>query len=61
MAAAAEPAALAKWPVGTRTSIEGNTLATVVQDTGRPARIDDFQNLPGRSPHACVRRASARR
>jgi sugar diacid utilization regulator len=47
VAAAAEPAALAKWPVGTRTSIEGNTLATVVQDTGRPARIDDYQNLPG--------------
>jgi len=47
VAAAAEPAALAKWPVGTRTSIEGNTLARVVQDTGRPARIDDYQNLPG--------------
>ncbi len=46
-AAAAEPEALAKWPVGTRTSIEGNTLARVVQDTGRPARIDDYQNLPG--------------
>ena len=45
--AAADSAALAKWPVGTRTSIEGNTLATVVQDTGRPARIDDYQNLPG--------------
>jgi hypothetical protein len=47
VAAAAEPAALAKWPVGTRTSIEGNTLARVVQDTGRPARIDDYQNVPG--------------
>ena len=30
VAAAADPAALAKWPVGTRTPIEGNTLATVV-------------------------------
>jgi hypothetical protein len=38
VAAAAEPTVLARWPVGTRTSIEGNTLATVVQDTGRPAR-----------------------
>jgi PucR-like helix-turn-helix protein/GAF domain-containing protein/diguanylate cyclase with GGDEF domain len=47
VAAAAEPAARAKWPVGTRTSIEGNTLATAVQDTGRPARIDDYQNLAG--------------
>jgi hypothetical protein len=47
VAAAAEPAARAKWPVGTRTSIEGNTLATMVQDTGRPAGIDDYQNLPG--------------
>jgi len=40
VAAAADPAALAKWPVGTRISIEGTTLATVVQDTGLPARID---------------------
>ena len=31
--------ALANWPVGTRTPVDGNTLATVVQRT-RPARAD---------------------
>ena len=39
VAAAADPEALARWPVGTRTPVEGNTIATLVQRTGRPARI----------------------
>ena len=47
VAAAADPAALAKWPVGTRTPIEGNTLATVVKRTGLPARIDSYENIAG--------------
>ena len=47
VAAAAHPAALAKWPVGTRTPIDGNTLATVVQRTGLPARIDSYENIAG--------------
>jgi sugar diacid utilization regulator len=47
VAAAADPAARAKWPVGTRISIEGTTLATVVQDTGLPARIDSYDNIAG--------------
>jgi hypothetical protein len=47
LAGAAPPAALAKWPVGTRTPIEGDTLAAVVQRTGRPARIDDYENAAG--------------
>ena len=47
VAADADPAALAKWPLGTRTPIEGNTLATVVQRTGLPARIDSYQNIAG--------------
>ena len=47
VAAAADPAALANWPLGTRTPIEGNTLATVVQRTGLPARIDSYQNIAG--------------
>src|SRR6201999_4371027 len=34
VAAAADPEALAKWPVGTRTPVDGNTLATMVQRTG---------------------------
>jgi sugar diacid utilization regulator len=45
--AAAEPTALAKWPVGTRTPVEGNTIATEVQRTGRPARIDSYDNIAG--------------
>ena len=41
------PLQLAKWPVGTRTPIEGNTLATSVQRTGVPARIDSYENIAG--------------
>ena len=47
VAAAADPAARAKWPLGTRTPLEGNTLATLVQRTGRPARIDSYDNVAG--------------
>jgi sugar diacid utilization regulator len=49
LAAAADPAALARWPVGTRTPVEGNTIAMVVQRTGRPARMDDYENIAGRT------------
>jgi len=47
VAAAAGPEALAKWPVGTRTPVQGNTLATVVHRSGRPARIDSYDNVAG--------------
>ena len=47
VAAAAEPEMLASWPVGTRTPVEGNTLATLVQRTSRPARIDNYDNVAG--------------
>jgi sugar diacid utilization regulator len=47
VAAAADPAALTKWPVGSRTPVEGNTLATLVQRCGRPARIDSYDNVAG--------------
>jgi sugar diacid utilization regulator len=47
VAAAADPEALAKWPVGTRTPVEGNTLATLVKRSGRPARIDSYDNVAG--------------
>ena len=36
-----------KWPVGTRTPIDGNTLAAMVQSTGRPARMDSYENSAG--------------
>jgi hypothetical protein len=38
---------LAKWPVGTRTPIDGGTLAAMVQRTGRPARMDSYGNVAG--------------
>jgi sugar diacid utilization regulator len=47
VAAAADTAALARWPVGTRTPVEGNTLAALVQRSGRPARIDSYDNVAG--------------
>jgi PucR C-terminal helix-turn-helix domain/GGDEF-like domain/GAF domain len=36
-----------KWLVGTRTAIDANTLAAVVQRTGRPARRDTYDNAGG--------------
>jgi sugar diacid utilization regulator len=59
VAAAAHPAALAAWPLGTRTPVEGNTLATLVQRTGRPARVDSYDNVAG-SIAARVRAVGAR-
>jgi hypothetical protein len=57
--AAAKPMALAKWPVGSRTPLDGDTLATQVQRTGRPARIDNYENDPG-SVAARVREVGVR-
>ena len=57
--AAADPTALAKWPVGARTPMEGNTIATEVQRTGRPARIDSYDNIAG-STAARVREVGVR-
>jgi sugar diacid utilization regulator len=54
VAAAADPAALAQWPLGTRTPVEGNTIAALVQRSGRPARIDSYDNVAGPIA-ACVR------
>src|SRR4051812_19996003 len=34
-------------PMGTRTLVDGNTLATLVQRSGRPARIDSYDNVAG--------------
>lgn len=47
VAGAAPPALLAKWPVGTRTPVEGDNLASVVLSTGRPARMDDYETAAG--------------
>jgi sugar diacid utilization regulator len=47
VAAAAHPAARAQWPVGTRTPVEGNTIAALVQRSGRPARMDSYDTVAG--------------
>jgi PucR C-terminal helix-turn-helix domain/GAF domain/GGDEF-like domain len=48
LAAAEHPGLqLAKWPVGTRSPIDGSTLAGIVQRTGRPARMDSYDNSTG--------------
>ena len=35
------------WPVGTRTPLGDGTLAATVQRTGRPARMDSYENSVG--------------
>jgi sugar diacid utilization regulator len=47
VAAAADPAVLARWPVGTRITVEDNTIAAIVHRSGRPARIDSYDNVAG--------------
>ena len=47
VAAAADPEALARWPVGTQTPVAGNTIAALVQRTGGPARIDSYETVAG--------------
>jgi sugar diacid utilization regulator len=37
----------AKWPAGTRTPIDGNTLAAMVKHTGGPARMDSYEESTG--------------
>ena len=44
------PDAAMKWPVGTRTPIGDNTLAAVLQRSGRPARMDTYDNATGTLP-----------
>jgi PucR C-terminal helix-turn-helix domain/GGDEF-like domain/GAF domain len=48
LAAAEHPGLqLAKWPVGTRSPIDGSTLAAIVERTGRPARMDSYDDSTG--------------
>lgn len=48
VAGAYHPAAApVQWPVGTRTPIAGNTLASTVQRTRGPARMDSYENVAG--------------
>ena len=62
MAAAAHPAALAEWPLATRTPVEGNTLATAwCNAAAGPHGSTATTTLPGRSPLVSVRWACGRR
>jgi sugar diacid utilization regulator len=48
IAGAYHPAATpVQWPVGTRTPIAGNTLASTVLRTSGPARMDSYENVAG--------------
>src|SRR6478672_97157 len=48
VAAAYHPAAdRVKWPVGTRTPIAANTVASTVLRTRGPARIDSYEDVAG--------------
>jgi signal transduction histidine kinase len=46
-AIAAWGAPLARFPVGSRWSLEGKNLVTIVLETGRPARVDHFEYATG--------------
>ena len=49
LAATHHPAAqVMRQPVGFRMTIDGSTLAAAVQRTGRPARVDSYENTAGR-------------
>jgi GAF domain-containing protein len=37
----------ARFPVGSRSKLEGENLVTIVLETGRPARVDDFAHASG--------------
>jgi sugar diacid utilization regulator len=47
VAVAADPEVLARWPVDTRTPVDGDTIAMLVQRSGRPARLDSYDNVAG--------------
>ena len=34
-------------PVGTRVALDGPTVASLIRDTGRPQRVDDYTHTPG--------------
>ena len=45
VAGAAEQAKLETWPVGSRQPVAGSHLVARVQDTGRPVRLDSYDNV----------------
>jgi GAF domain-containing protein len=61
VAGAAPPALLAKWPVGTRTPVEGDNLASVVLALAGPRAWMTTRPRPAQSPRVSVRWGFARR
>ena len=54
--------AVDQFPVGSRWTLGGHNISTLVSETGRPARVDGYaDNVSARSATASARRASARR
>ena len=47
VAATAHPAAVARWPLGTRNPLETTTIAALVLRSGWPARIDSYDYVAG--------------
>ncbi len=47
IASSAGPETVAGWPVGTRSVVAGNNLASQVLATGRPARMNDYADAEG--------------
>jgi signal transduction histidine kinase len=45
--AARDEPGVTKMPVGDRFSLEGESVAAMVSDTGRPARMDSYENASG--------------
>ncbi|MDT5184898.1 MAG: hypothetical protein QOI29_3056 [Mycobacterium sp.] len=60
IAASYHSESLVKWPVGTRAPFAGDNLATVLQRTGRPARMDSYNDAGG-DLAARIRAAGIRR
>jgi PAS domain S-box-containing protein len=52
---AARSAPGAEMPLGTRYSLDGQSVSAVVWRTGRPARLDHFEGPPGSAAEAVIR------
>jgi PAS domain S-box-containing protein len=59
LVAACDEPGLTKMPVGARFSLEGQSVPAMVSDTGRPARMDSYENASG-SAAAQIRESGLR-
>jgi hypothetical protein len=58
VAAADDPEALARWPLGMRSPVEGNSIATLVRRSDRSVRIDSYDKVAGPIAARCARSRS---